>query len=224
MRVLFTGLFLAVLALVGPARAASADPHTNECILEQAHLIEEAEAAGEEFIGDYEKCHEAPNPILPATDELIWGAISFTLLFLVMKRFAYPAIKKGMDARAERIQSDLDAAEGAKGQADEVLAEYRAQLADAKGEAGRIIEEARQQADALKKEQEQRLQGELAALRQKAAADVEAAKAQAIADLRTEVASIAIGAAEVVIQHSLDRETQTQLVEQYIASLASRSN
>jgi len=104
-----------------------------------------------------------------------------------------------------------------------VLDEYRAQLADAKAEAGRIIEEARQAAEGVKRDQEARLQTELAAMRERAAADVESAKTQAIADLRGEVASLAIGAAEVVVGKNLDRDTQTQLVEQYIASVANRN-
>ncbi len=57
----------------------------------------------------------------------------------------------------------------------------------------------------------------------RAAADIEAAKAQAIADLRGEVATLAIGAAEVVVERNLDRDTQAQLVEQYIASVQSRN-
>ena len=52
-----------------------------------------------------------------------------------MWKFAFPAIKKGMDARTERIRADLDAAETAKAEAEAVLDEYQAQLADAKAEA-----------------------------------------------------------------------------------------
>src|SRR3546814_19736520 len=79
------------------------------------------------------------------------------------------------------------------------LAAYRAQLSDAKNESARIIEAARQSADALKRDQEGRLQSELAELRSKATSDIEAAKAPAIADLRGEVASLAIRAAAVVV-------------------------
>ena len=144
------------------------------------------------------------------------------MLFALLTKFAYPGIKQGMAGRTERIRTDLETAEAAKADAQRVLDEYRAQLADAKTEAGRIIEEARQQADALKRDQAQRLQTELAEMRERAAADVEAAKVQAVADLRAEVASLAIGAAEVVVQHSLDAATQTQLVEQYIQSVGNR--
>ena len=171
--------------------------------------------------GSVDDCHESPTPIIPATDELVWGSISFAVLFLLMRKFAYPAIKKGMEARTERIRSDLDAAEHAKTEATGVLDGYKAQLADAKSEAGRIIEEARQAADALKKDQEARLQTELADTRARATADIEAAKVQAIADLRGEVAELAVGAASAVVNRNLDPAAQTQLIEDYINQVGS---
>jgi len=169
-------------------------------------------------------CQKAPSPIMPATNELIWGTISFVVLFLLLYKFAWPALKNGMEARTERIRSDLDSADGAKADAERILEDYRTQLADARNESARIIEEARQAADSLRRDQEQRLQTELAELRERAAGDIEAAKRQAIADLRGDVAELAIGAAEVIVQRSLDRDTQARLVDNYIEQVASRSN
>jgi F-type H+-transporting ATPase subunit b len=169
-------------------------------------------------------CQKAPSPILPAKNELIWGAISFLVLLGLLYKLAWPGLKKGLEARTERIRADLDAADGAKADAQHLLDDYKAQLADAKNESARIIEEARQTADGLKRDAEQRLQTELAELRARASADVEAAKSQAIADLRSEVASLAIGAAEVVVQKNLDRQTQVQLIENYINQVGARTS
>jgi F-type H+-transporting ATPase subunit b len=166
--------------------------------------------------GSPDDCQEAPSPILPETNELIWGGISFLLLLALMWKFAFPALKEGMNNRTERIRADLDAAESAKTDAVSTLDSYKAQLADAKSEAARIIEEARQSADALKRDQEARLQTELAEARTRAAADIEAAKAQATADLRGELAQLAVGAASAVVNKNLDAATQTQLIEDYI--------
>ena len=174
--------------------------------------------------GSIDDCQKAPSPIIPEKNEIIWGALSFLILFAAIAKFAYPALKKGIEARSDRIRDDLAAADQAKVDGEAALAQYKAQIADAKSEAARIIEEARQQADALKKEQEARLQTELAEMRSRAAADVESAKAQAVADLQGDVAKLAIGAAEVVVQKNLDAATQTQLVENYINQLASRAN
>ncbi|MEJ7844910.1 MAG: F0F1 ATP synthase subunit B [Acidimicrobiales bacterium] len=215
------------VGLAGPVAAQEESP-----VEEVIHEAEENGAAESDAEcievlaegGALDDCYEAPNQLLPEPNEIIWGAIGFVVVLLFISRFGLPAIKAGMNARTERIRTDLNQAESVKNEADQVLSEYRAQLADAKAESGRIIEAARQQADTIKTEQEERLKAELATMREQATADVTAAKTSAIADLRDEVASLAIGAAEVVVQRNLDRDTQTALVEQYIAQVASRSN
>ena len=215
---------LAILALALGGLLALATPAYAQEGGEERQLSEDTEHCIElaEEANDPEACQEAPNPILPDLSELVWGAVSFTALFLLLRRFAYPQIKQMMENRAERIRSDLASAESTKADAEQVLAEYRAQLNDAKAEAGRIIEEARQAADAIKRDQETRLQSELADLRARAVADIDSAKTQAVSDLRGEVAQLAIGAAETVVQRSLDEATQTQLVEDYINQVAAQ--
>jgi F-type H+-transporting ATPase subunit b len=172
--------------------------------------------------GKVDDCQEAPNPLIPEVNEIFWGALGFGVVFFFLAKFGMPAIKSTMNERTERIRNDLQSAEDQRGEAEHLLAEYRAQLNDAKSEAGRIIEESRQAADQIKRDQEVRLQEELAELRTRAVADIEAAKTQAMADLRGEVASLAIGAAEAVVQRNLDAATQTQLVDDYINQIAAR--
>ena len=239
-RAMLAGSLLAVgLVALAPPAAAEDDIDVSELTEEQIEEItHEAELIAKEngaskydahcipIImegGSPEDCNEAPSPILPATEELVWGSISFVLLLGLMWKFAFPAVKKGMEGRSERIRADLDAAEQAKSEAVGVLDGYKAQLADAKAEAARIIEEARQAADALKRDQEARLQTELAEARARAAADIEAAKAQATADLRGELAELAVGAASAVVNKNLDPAAQSQLIEDYISSVGSRS-
>jgi F-type H+-transporting ATPase subunit b len=205
----------ALFALAGPASAAPAQPKdefTKEC-------IEKLENGG--AIDD---CQQAPSPIKPATNELIWASISFFVLFFLLWKFAWPGLKKGLDQRSERIRSGLEEAEQARSEAERVLDEYRTQLADARNESARIIEEARQQADAMKRDLQSRAEAEITELRQRAAADVEAAKSQAVADMRAEVAELAVSAAEVVVQRSLDRDTQIQLIENYINQVGAARN
>jgi len=212
-RKLLTGLLLALVSLVAMAGAVSAAPAQDNPKIKEAeqHCIELLEQG--KTIDD---CQKAPSPIKPATNELIWGTISFVVLFALLYKLAWPGLKKSIDGRTEHIRSEVDEADRLKAEASQILNEYQEQLADAKNESARIIEEARQTADALKRDQEQRLQAELTETRQRAVADIEAAKLQAVADLRSEVAALAIGAAEQVVEHSLDRETNIALVEAYI--------
>jgi F-type H+-transporting ATPase subunit b len=212
---LLGGLVLAFLVLFGTsgvAHAESDEELREHCI----HLLEEG--------GLPEDCHEAPSPISPATNELIWGGISFAVLLFLLWKFGFPAIKKGLEERAAKIQGDLDAAESAKAEVTNKAAEYDAKLAEARTEAARIIEEARQDADSYRSDKRTEADAEVARIKEQATADVEASKAQALADIRSEVAALAISAAEQVVGQSLDREANTALVEQFIDSVATRSN
>jgi F-type H+-transporting ATPase subunit b len=227
--VIAIGLVLATsLALVlgAPASAQEEEPAVDqEEVIHEAEELAKENGATEfdehciEILvegGSVDDCNEAPSPILPPLNEIIWGSISFFLLLFLLWKFAWPGIKKSMEARTARVADDLAVAEAAKAEAEGVLNEYRAQLADARSEAGRVIEESRQAADAMRRDLQTQAESDIAAMRQKAAADIEAAKLQAIADLRGEVANIAIGAAERVVEHSLDRDTNIALVENYI--------
>ena len=221
---LATLLAVGTLVLLPGAASAQEQPTATTSAAKLPEANEDCIKKLEDPNKKIDDCQKAPSPILPAKNEIIWGAISFVVLLVALYKFAWPALRNGMDARAERIRADLDAADTAKADAEHILEEYRTQLADARNESARIIEEARQAADSLRRDQEQRLQTELAEMRERAAADIEAAKRQAIADLRGDVAELAIGAAEVIVQRSLDRDTQTRLVDSYIEQVSSRSN
>jgi F-type H+-transporting ATPase subunit b len=219
-----TSLATGALFLVSGVAAAQEEPTATTTAGKLPEANEECIKLLENPNKKIDDCQKAPSPIVPAKNELIWGGISFLVLLGLLYKLAWPGLKKGLAARTDRIRADLDAADGAKADAQHLLDDYKAQLADAKNESARIIEEARQTADGLKRDAEQRLQTELAELRARASADVEAAKAQAISDLRAEVATLAIGAAEVVIQKNLDRQTQVQLIENYINQVGARTS
>jgi F-type H+-transporting ATPase subunit b len=203
-----------VLAFATPAGAQEEEPEIDHASEECIEILEGG--------GAIDDCQEAPNPLLPEVNEIIWGAIGFTVVFIFIWKFGLPQMRTAMNNRTEKIRSDLQAAEDQRAEADSVLSDYRAQLNDAKAEAGRIIEEARQAADQIKRDQETRLQSELAELRARAIADIDEAKGRAMHDLRGEVAALAIGAAETVVQRNLDSATQTQLVEDYINQVAAQ--
>ena len=214
-RRLLVGLAAGLLVLAVPTAASAAEGEVKghaeeECI----HLLEEG--------GTIDSCQEAPNPILPATNELIWGALAFLFLFAGLTWKGYPAIKKAMDDRTEKIRGDLDTAERAKTESETVLADYQRQLQDARNEAARIIEEARQQADTVKRDLIARAEAEANELRQRNAEQVGAERDRVLAEMRGQVATLAIELAEKVVESNLDRETNMRLIENYISSVGTR--
>lgn len=158
----------------------------------------------------------ATNPILPAVNEIIWGALSFAVLFVLIAKVAYPAVKKGMDARADKIRNSLDEAERTREEANTILADYQRQLADAKNESARIIEEARAAADKLRQDLKRQAEAEVAEIKQRAQDDIASQVDRAMGDLRARVADMTIELTEKVVGRNLDRETNLALIERFI--------
>src|SRR5918996_3133869 len=90
--------------------------------------------------------------ILPETAELLWGIISFLVVLFVLTRLLFPKIRQAVEDREAQIQSDLEAAERAKAEAQKEQEGYKKQLAEARSEANRVIEDARQQAEQVRKD------------------------------------------------------------------------
>ncbi|HSL58054.1 MAG TPA: F0F1 ATP synthase subunit B [Acidimicrobiales bacterium] len=216
---------LATAGLAGPAGAAES---IGSCVAGVALEAEELRAQGlsdseieKELEAQAEACVEAPNPVLPEPTEIIWIGISFTLLMVLGYKFAWPGIAKTMSDRTERIRTELEAAERARAEASEATASHDAQLAEARAEASRIVEEARSAAESVRADRIAAAEVEAAAIRERAAAEAEQARSQALADLRSDVAALAVGAAEQVVQRSLDAEAQSELIENYINQVGS---
>lgn len=177
---------------------------SEECI----HILEEG--------GEVDDCQEAPSPILPAWNEVIWGGLAFLVLLVLMWKFALPSVRSMMEQRTERIREDLEKAEQAKTEAEAVKAEYDRQLADSRAEGARIVEEARQAADQVRHDLIARAEADAAEVRQRAQQDVNLATDRAMADLQGRVAELSIDLAERVVERNLDHDTQIALIESYI--------
>ena len=180
---------------------------TEEC----AHMLEEGKSIDD--------CQKAPSLILPAKNEVIWGGLAFMVVFIALARVGFPAVKKAMEDRTNRIRESLDDAERAKNEAQSVLDEYNKQLADARTEANRIIEEARQTADQLRRDLVARAEQEAQDLRQRSQEDITAAQQRAMADLQSQIRDLTIDLAEKVVQKQLDRDTNRSLIDGFIAEL-----
>lgn len=164
---------------------------------------------------------EGINKILPQGFELFWGILMFVLLFLLLWKFAFPAIKKGLENRSATIEADLKRAEEAKLEAEELLADYRKQLAGAKEEAAKIIEEGRKTADELKKEILAKAEAEAGEIVEAGRRDVEGAVASAQAEMRRQMADLSVDLAGRILGRELDVTGQQQSIDEFVAELES---
>ena len=162
---------------------------------------------------------QSRNPIAPSGAEIAWGLVWFVILLAVLWKFAFPAVNNMMHNRTERIRNNIDEAQKVRDEAEQILTDYQRQLADARNESNRIIEEARQAAEQLRHDMVRRADDEVAELRRRNAEDLQIAQERAIAQLQSQVRNLAIELAEKVVGQNLDRDRNLQLVDQYIAEL-----
>lgn len=162
--------------------------------------------------------------VLPDMAELIGGIIAFIIVFGFIWWKGGPAIKRSLEARQAAIGSQLTAAEDAKKEAEGLLDDYKQQVANAREEGARIIDEARQSADALRQEIEAKARADAEAIVAKAREDAAAERERVTAGLRDEVASLSLDVAQRVVAGSVDSKAQKKLVDQYLTELEGIKN
>ncbi len=157
--------------------------------------------------------------ITPVTGLMIWTLVTFVIVLIVLKRYAFGPLQAVIEARRAAITSDLDAAEKARTEAQEALAEYRAQLAESRKEAARIVEDARKAMDDKRRSDLAELdadkQRQLERVRQEIAAETR----QSLAQIKDQVAELTLAATEKVLRSKLDADEQRRLIEDALADI-----
>jgi len=166
---------------------------------------------------------ESRNPIFPATNELVWGTIAFLLLLFLMYRTVFPSINQAFKDRRANIEGKLEQAEREREEAEQLLEQYRRRLRDAEDETQRILEEARSNAERVRRDLLAKAEGDAGRELDRARQAIRAERDQAIRQLRNEVGTLAVELATRVVGDSLDRERQLRLVDEYIDELGTQA-
>ena len=162
--------------------------------------------------------------LYPHWEELVVGALAFALLFFFMWKWVLPRVNELLEERRQKIQGELERAEESKTAADAELARYREQLAGAREESNRIIEEARRTADQLRVDLAAKAEEESQATVARAQEEIRAERDRVFQELRTQVGDIAVELAGKVVGQSLDRSAHERLIDEYIDEVASSGN
>ncbi len=157
-----------------------------------------------------------PNPAA------IWPTwLAFIILFVLLWKFAFPAIIGMLDKRSEAIMESLRKAEETKIEAERLLEDYKKQLAEARGEAGKVIEQGRKVAESMKDEIVAKANEEAAAVVAKAREAMEAEKKTAISELQASVADLSVAVASKLIGQKLTVADHAKLIDGYVSELGS---
>jgi F-type H+-transporting ATPase subunit b len=157
--------------------------------------------------------------VSPSLGLMIWTLAVFLFTMWVLSKLAFPRIQEALDKRANAIRESIDSAERTRKEADELLAEYRARLKEAREQADEIMARARKSADsakALAAEEGQNKREELLAAARR---DIEAETRRSLEQIRKEVADLTILTTEKVTRKSLSGEDQKKLVEEALAEV-----
>jgi len=157
--------------------------------------------------------------LLPPRDELIAGVIAFAIVFFFIYLWAVPAINRGLEQRQAAVAGEIEGAEAAKAEAESLLADYKAQLAESKAEGARIVEEAREAADRMKADMTAKAEAEADQIRAKARDEAAAEKGRALAEAKTQVGDISVDLAGRIVGESLDADAHQALIDRYLADL-----
>lgn len=148
-----------------------------------------------------------------------WALVSFGLLLFLLNRYVLPGINNVLDARTEQIKNDLEKAEKNRVQSEQLLAEHRQQLADAKGTCAQVLEEARMDAGRQRDRAIADLDAELTKKKEQATQAIEQARRQAIADVQKTAVDVAVMAVEKLIAKSVSAEEAGKMVEEAITQI-----
>ncbi|MDP7009501.1 MAG: F0F1 ATP synthase subunit B [Phycisphaerales bacterium] len=166
---------------------------------------------------------ESASPVDVQLLTLGTAIVVFAVFLLLATKFVWPHILKGLDERDKKLRDDLEAAEEARQQAKDALAEYEQELLSARTEAGEMIAKARNDAKAAAEELRANNTRELAEMKKAAADDIETAKKAAISDLHTEASTLAVAIASKVLGREISAADQQSLVDESLAELTRSS-
>jgi F-type H+-transporting ATPase subunit b len=152
--------------------------------------------------------------VTPNVGLMIWTLLAFGITLFILRRLAFPRIAEALDRRRLAIEESITSAERTKTEADELLAEYRARLKEAREQADDIVARARKAADTHLDETKADARKYREELMQSTRRDIEAETRRALDEIRKEVADLTIVATEKVTRKSLDGEDQKRLVQE----------
>ena len=160
------------------------------------------------------------NPLIPNLTELIVGLVTFGIIFFALWKVLLPRLNKTLSERTDAIEGGLQRAEQTQAEADRTLAAYREQLAEARHEAARLREQAREQGAQIIAEMREQAQAEARRLVEAAHTQIEADRQQALQSLKAEVGGLAVDLASRVVGESLtDEARQRRVVERFLDEL-----
>jgi F-type H+-transporting ATPase subunit b len=155
----------------------------------------------------------------PALGLMFWTLLAFGVTMWVLSKVAFPRIGEALEKRANAVKENIEASERQRREADELLAEYRQRLTEAREQAEDIQARARKAAETLERNAADEGKAKREELVAAARRDIEVETRRSLERIRKEVADLTVLATEKVTRKSLDEGDQRRLVEEALAEV-----
>lgn len=147
---------------------------------------------------------------------IIWTWITFLLVLAVLGASTWKIILKGLNARADKIQEDLEEAEKTRENAKKSLAAYREQIDNAKTEASSIIENARVEANRIRDKIINNAREEAEVNKNKIMSEIDRSKEEAMNSVKQQALDIAVVMAETILRRNINKDDNQALIDEFI--------
>jgi F-type H+-transporting ATPase subunit b len=157
--------------------------------------------------------------VTPDVGLMIWTLLVFGVSMYLLAKLAFPRIAEALDRRQKAIEDSIDTAERVRSEAEQILAEYRERLAEARGQADEIVARARKTGEAAEGEIVAEARAKREEMMEQTRRDIEAETRRAIQEIRAEVADLTVLATEKVTRKTLTDADHQRLVEEALSEL-----
>jgi F-type H+-transporting ATPase subunit b len=155
----------------------------------------------------------------PDTGLMIWVIVTFLCLVAILRIFAWGPLLGAVEAREGRIKADREAAEKARAEAERIQKELEAQMANVQAKSKELLAAATKDGEALRAKLKAEAEADAQAIKDKTAAELAVEKNKLVTDLRREVASLSVLAAEKLLRKSVDDGVQKTVLEGFFKDL-----
>lgn len=163
---------------------------------------------------------ETPSVLTPALYDIVWSLIAFAAILFVFWKFVLPMFKRVLDERTERIEGGIEKAESAQAEAKAALEKYNAQLAEARGEAAKIRDDARAQGQQIISDMKAEAQTESDRIVAAGQQQLAAQRQQIVTELRGDLGRQSVDLAERLMGEQLsDSVRRSGTIDRFLADL-----
>ena len=150
---------------------------------------------------------------------MFWTLLIFVALWLLLRKYAFPAIFAAVEAREKALEDAIASAKRDREEAAKLLEDHRRQIDAARADAQRLIGEGAKAGEKIRTEMIEEARHQQQEILERARQEIGAERDRAIAELRREAVDLAIRGASKVIERNLDDETNRKIVEQFLGDL-----